>query len=199
MRSEIWAVNICMDRCGLMFIFSSSQRLNLIYCLTGFRVFFLFDYREIEMKRGCKWDTVGKRNKGRKQSDCVSYLWGSCQKKPDSESGRNKDKKKKIVVLDGRGGRGSRQMLLIPVVGCWSEGGEIWVMGTESEMSTDWVRAELGPSGRREYQHWLRGTQDFGTVTGLMAKLLDIMCVRAWMCVCVLHGGGCGIGLVCCL
>lgn len=66
---------------------------------------------------------MGKRDKGRKQSDCVSYLWGSCQKKPDSESGRNKDKK--VAGSDGRGGRGNRQMLLIPVVGCRSEGGEI--------------------------------------------------------------------------
>lgn len=129
--------------------------------------------------------------------DCVSYLWGTCQKKPDSESGKNKEKK--IDGLDGKGGRGNRQMLLIPVVGCWSEGEEIWVTETESEMSTDWVRAELGPSGRREYQHWRRGMQDFGTITELMAKLLDIMCVRVWMCVYVLHGGGCGIGLVCCL
>lgn len=87
--------------------------------------------------------------------------------------------------LDGRGGRGNRQMLLIPVVGCWSEGGKIWVMGTESEMSTDWVRAELGPSGRREYQHWLRGMQDFRNLTGLMAKILDIVCVHAHLCVCV--------------
>lgn len=186
-----------MDRCGLMFIFSSSHRLNLIYCLTGFS-FVLFNFREIEKKKGCKWGR--KRNKGRKQSDCVivSPTCGELARRSQTVK-VERTKKKKIDGLDGKGGRGNRQMLLIPVVGCWSEGEEIWVTETESEMSTDWVRAELGPSGRREYQHWRRGMQDFGTITELMAKLLDIMCVRVWMCVYVLHGGGCGIGLVCCL
>lgn len=53
--------------------------------LTGFSFFYFITERENK-------ERVGKRNKGRKES--VSYLWGSCQKKPDSESGRNKDRKK---------------------------------------------------------------------------------------------------------
>lgn len=63
--------------------------------------FYSFFSIRLEKKRG--GEGLGKRNKGRKQSECVSYLWGSCQKKPDSESGRNKDKKKNCRI--GRKGR----------------------------------------------------------------------------------------------
>lgn len=66
------------------------------------------------IKRACKLDAEGKKkHKGRKTSE-------SCQKKPDSESGRNKDgkKEKKEKEKPSRIGWKGSQMFLVPVVGC---------------------------------------------------------------------------------
>ena len=50
MRSEKGVVNIYMDRCGLMFIFCSSQRLNLIYRPNRFYSY-LFIFFSLIMER----------------------------------------------------------------------------------------------------------------------------------------------------
>lgn len=166
MISEIWVVNICMNRCGLMFIHYSSQKFDLLP-----NIFFIWlqSHRNKERMQMRHW----KKKKQRKTTDCVSY--GEVARR--SQTVKYLGLKKKTYRI---GWKGTRQMLFIPAVGWRSEGAEIWVMEMESEMSTDWVRAELGPSGRREYQHWLRATQNFGTIAVLMANLLDILCV----CVC---------------
>lgn len=90
-----------MNRCGLMFIFSSSHRLNLIYCLTGFS-FVLFNFREIEKKKGCKWGR--KRNKGRKQSDCVivSPTCGELARRSQTVKVERTKKKNRWIGWKGR-------------------------------------------------------------------------------------------------
>lgn len=180
MRSEIWAVNICMNRCGLMLIFSSVQRLNLIYRLTGFS-FIRFNFQKTEKNRRFQRDQ--KRNNRKNQSNCaiVSPTPGEVARESQTV---NVEGTKTKNGLDVTGGRGNSQMLLIPVVGRWK-----WKRGNlshrESEMSTDWFGAELGPSGRSEYQHRLRGRQDFGTIAQNHRTLLRV-CI--WKCVHVAWG-----------
>lgn len=134
----------------------------------------------------------------------------SCQKKPDSGSGRNKDGKggnKNVAGLVWEGESDVPQFLL------WADeewgGGEILSHGDSIRMRNV-NRLSQSRAGtvceQRGRQHRPKIFFFFGrgvrrgrvSATELMAKLLDILpacaCVCACTCTCCMGGGGCGIG-----